>query len=111
MAASNAILQELRIGKQCYPARIAGCLLGGSAPKPLKTRACALWLWRFFATNATATHAEMKRMIPALMRFYVKRSADGVVLFSFLCVWVMHNAEFSGDGQNCLNDGTAVSLR
>ena len=44
IVASNAILQGLRIGKQCNPARIAGCLLDGSAPKPLKTRACALWL-------------------------------------------------------------------
>ena len=45
IVASNAILAELRIGKQCNPARIAGCLLDGSAPKPLKTRAYALWLY------------------------------------------------------------------
>ena len=38
-------------GKQCNPARIAQCLLVGSAPKPLKTRACALWLRRIPASS------------------------------------------------------------
>ena len=50
----------------------------------------------------------MKRMAPALMRVHVRSSIDGVVFFSFLCVWAMHNAEFSDDCQNRLNNGTAV---
>ena len=47
-------------------------------------------------------------MAPALMRVHVRSSIDGVVFFSFLCVWAMHNAEFSDDCQNRLNNGTAV---
>ena len=38
-------------GKQCNPGRIAQSLLVGSAPKPLKTRAEALWLCRFPASS------------------------------------------------------------
>ena len=37
-------------GKQCNPGRIAKSLLVGSAPKPLKTRAEALWLCRIPAS-------------------------------------------------------------
>ena len=39
------------ISKQCNPGRIAKSLLVGSAPKPLKTRACALWLCRIPASS------------------------------------------------------------
>ena len=63
------------------------------------------------ASNADAAHAEMKRMVPALMRFHVRSSANGEVLFSFLCVCPMQNAGFSDDSQNRLNDGAAVRLR
>ena len=62
IVASNAILQELRIGKQCYPARIAGCLLDGSAPKPLNTRAGALWLWGMSASYPYAAFAKIKKL-------------------------------------------------
>ena len=31
--------------KQCKSAKICKVLVEGFAPKPLKTRACALWLW------------------------------------------------------------------
>ena len=48
-------------GKQCNPARIAQCLLVGSAPKPLKTRACALWLCRFPASSDLFASPQMQK--------------------------------------------------
>lgn len=47
-------------------------------------------------------------MTPVLMRVHVRSSIDGVVFFSFLYVWAVHNAEFSDDCQNRLNNGSAV---
>ena len=37
-------------GKQCILTKFCKSLLVGSAPKPLKTRACALWLCRIPAS-------------------------------------------------------------
>ena len=36
---------NLHSGKQCKVNTFCKKLVEGSAPKPLKTRACALWLW------------------------------------------------------------------
>ena len=70
IVASNAILLELRIGKQCYPARFAGCLLDGSAPKPLNTRAGALWLWDMSASSPVSAFVLIKKipLVPVVGR-------------------------------------------
>ena len=51
--------------KQCNPGRIAKSLLVGSAPNPLKTRACALWLCRIPASSdSLAAPVIQKRKAP-----------------------------------------------
>ena len=51
--------------KQCNPGRVAKSLLVGSAPKPLKTRACALWLCRIPASfDLLAAPEIQKRKAP-----------------------------------------------
>ncbi len=47
--------------KQCNSGRIAKSLLDGSALKPLKTRAYALWLRGISALSPAAAFAEIKK--------------------------------------------------
>ena len=55
--------------KQCNPGRIAQSLLVGSAPKPLKARAEALWLCRFPASSDLLASPKMqKRKAPEPVR-------------------------------------------
>lgn len=76
-------------GKQCNPARIAQCLVG-SAPKPLKTRAYALWLCRFPASSdLLASPEKQKRKAPVPVMLQRSASDTGAVL-SF---WVLFPPE------------------
>jgi len=49
----------LHSGKQCKVNTICKKLVEGSAPKPLKTRACALWLWGLSMTYPVSAFAEI----------------------------------------------------
>ena len=52
-------------GKQCKLTKFCKSLLVGSAPKPLKTRACALWLCRIPASfDLLAAPEIQKRKAP-----------------------------------------------
>ena len=65
-------------GKQCNPGRIAKSLLVGSAPKPLKTRACALWLCRIPASfDLLASPEKQKRKAPVPVKLLRTASDTG----------------------------------
>jgi hypothetical protein len=69
--ASRANVLHLHSGKQCNPGRIAKSLLVGSAPKPLKTRAYALWLCRIPASSDFLAALEIKKRkapVPVIMQ-------------------------------------------
>ena len=68
-------------GKQCNPGRIATSLLVGSAPKPLKTRPCALWLCRIPASfDLLAAPVIQKRKAPMPVMLLRTASDTGAVL-------------------------------
>jgi len=77
-------------GKQCNPGRIAKSLLVGSAPKPLKTRACALWLCRIPASfDLLASPEKQKRKAPVPVKL-LRTASDTGALLSF---WVLFPSE------------------
>ena len=58
IVASRAKVPLLHIGKQCNCYKNCKKLVEGSAPKPLKTRAYALWLWGMSATYPVSAFVE-----------------------------------------------------
>ena len=76
--------------KQCNPGRIAKSLLVGSAPKPLKTRACALWLCRIPALSdllAAAIPQKRKAPVPVML---LRTASDTGAVLSF---WILFPSE------------------
>lgn len=70
-------------GKQCNPGRIAKSLLVGSAPKPLKTRACALWLCRIPASFDLQPAPEIKKREAPVPFMLLRTASDTGALLSF----------------------------
>ena len=118
--ASRANVLHLHNGKQCNPGRIAKSLLVGSAPKPLKTRAYALWLCRIPASSDFLAALEIKKKkspcasyhaanaetamnkYEALKRMHHQYACDQkasvfifhLILFFLLCLLITHPAGF-----------------
>ena len=67
--------------KQCKLTKFCKSLLVGSAPKPLKTRACALWLCRIPASfDLLASPEKQKRKAPVPVMLLRTASDTGAVL-------------------------------
>ena len=87
---SSSDFLNFHSGKQCNPGRIAKSLLVGSAPKPLKTRACALWLCRIptsFDLLASPEKQKRKAPVPVML---LRTASDTGALLSF---WVLFPSE------------------
>ena len=76
--------------KQCIVNNFCKSLLVGSAPKPLKTRACALWLCRIPASfDLLASPEKQKRKAPVPVKL-LRTASDTGALLSF---WVLFPSE------------------